>query len=157
MVDACQLDRGWVAGRIAGDPLNCQIEIEQQRSLAVVANHALNPEEGSNARAASHRIYMVKAGRWVEDQMTCGQLDAVDAVGVFHHQFAAVVFVRRIEEEGRRQIGADAMRRTGHLADCIVDVGAGDGIVECRRAAAGWRDRPTRPRRGSSRLSGSCR
>ena len=44
------------------------------------------------------------------------------AVGVLDHQLAAVVLVRVGEEQRRRQVGADAVRRAGDLADGVVDV-----------------------------------
>ena len=50
------------------------------------------------------------------------QLHAVDAVGVLDHQLAAVVLVRVGEEQRRRQVGADAVRRAGDLPDGVVDV-----------------------------------
>ena len=46
------------------------------------------------------------------------------AVGVFDDELAALVVVRIDEEERRREIGADAVRRAGHLPDRVVDVAA---------------------------------
>ena len=56
--------------------------------------------------------------------MTGRQLHAVDAVGVLDHQLAAVVVLGVGEEQRRRQVGADAVRRARHLADGVVDVAA---------------------------------
>ncbi len=67
---------------------------------------------------------MVQAGRGIQNHVPGGQLDAVRAVGILDHQFAAVVFVGRGEKQRRRKIGADPVRRAGHLADGVVHVGA---------------------------------
>src|SRR5215213_10518718 len=48
VVDACQLDRRRVAGQLAVHALDGRIEVEQQRPLAVVPDHALDPEEGAD-------------------------------------------------------------------------------------------------------------
>ena len=81
--------------QILTDTLNGHVEVEQQRALPVVAHHALNPEEGRDARAARHGADAMKAGRRVEDQVAGRQLDVVQAVDVLYWQLAAVVFVRR--------------------------------------------------------------
>jgi hypothetical protein len=48
----------------------------------------------------------------------------VHAVGVFDHQLTTVVLLGSAEEERRRDVGADAVRRPRHLPDRIVDVRA---------------------------------
>jgi hypothetical protein len=42
---------------VRSKPLNGKIEVEEQRALAVVADHALSPEERGDARAARHRAH----------------------------------------------------------------------------------------------------
>src|ERR1700727_2919286 len=48
--------------KIAGDSLNRHIEVEQQSATAVLPNHALNPEERSDARATCYGLHVMKAG-----------------------------------------------------------------------------------------------
>ena len=40
---------------VGAEALNGEVEIEEQRTLAVVTNHALNPEERAKPRAACDR------------------------------------------------------------------------------------------------------
>src|SRR5687767_7255367 len=65
VVHASQLHDGWVRGDVARQLLDGYIEIEQQRTAAVVANHALDPEERRNTRAARYRGDAVQARRGV--------------------------------------------------------------------------------------------
>jgi hypothetical protein len=46
----------------------------------------------------------------------------VHSVGVLDNQLAAIVFLRLGEEQRRREIGADAKRRSRDLRDRVVDV-----------------------------------
>src|SRR5581483_7989582 len=50
------------------------VEIEQQAALAVVAHHALDPEDRSEADAPGHRLHPVQAARGVEDHVARRQL-----------------------------------------------------------------------------------
>jgi hypothetical protein len=34
-----------IVGQVARNPLDCHVEIEEERALAVIANQALDPEE----------------------------------------------------------------------------------------------------------------
>ena len=128
MIDAGELHRGLgghrLIGEVAAQPLDAQIEIEEQRPLAVVPHHALNPEKGTEPHATADRIDVVQARRRVKHEVPRRQLHALHAVSIFHHQFAAVVFIRRGEKERRREIGAQPVRRARNLPDRIVDMGA---------------------------------
>ena len=64
---------GWSV--VARDALDGVVEIEQQRALAVVADHALNPEERRDARAARHgrtecRLVEGYSTRWPAGSLT---------------------------------------------------------------------------------------
>jgi hypothetical protein len=43
----------------------------------------------------------VETGRRIQDQMACGQLDGVHAIGVLDEQFTSVVIVRVVQEQCR--------------------------------------------------------
>src|SRR6188472_3947983 len=73
------------------------------------------------------------------------QLDRVNAEGVLHHQFAAVVLVRIGEEQRRRKIGPYSRTVGPRLTDGIVHV-----IAERLSAAVAveqWREHTQRQRR----------
>ena len=72
--------------RVLVQALDGRVEVEQQRPLAVVTHHALNPEERGDPRAARHRPDGVQARRRIEDQVSGRQLHRVHAVGVFDEQ-----------------------------------------------------------------------
>src|SRR4029450_8257202 len=59
--NASQLHDRRMRRDVARELLNGYGEIEQQRPAAVIANHALNPEERRNAGAVGHRCDAVKA------------------------------------------------------------------------------------------------
>ena len=68
--------------------------------------------------------HVMQAGGGIENHVAGRQLDVVRAVGIFHHQFAAIVFVGVREEQRRGKVRADAVWRAGHLADGVVHVRA---------------------------------
>ena len=68
--------------------------------------------------------YMMQAGSRIKDHVTGGQFDALRAVSIFDHQFAAFVFIGIGEEQSGGDIRADALAATGHLADGVIDVSA---------------------------------
>jgi len=82
-------------------PLNRGIQIEQQRAIAIITQHALNPEERRDPRAARDRAHVVKAGRRREHHMTTRQFHAVDAVRVLDHELPAVILLRFPEKKRR--------------------------------------------------------
>ena len=101
VVHGCELHGGFTLRNLACDALDGRVQIEQQRTLTVVANHALNPEERGDACASRDGPDVVQAGRRIQHEMSCRQLDAVNPVGVLDHQLPAVVF-RGLAEEQRR-------------------------------------------------------
>src|SRR5687767_5667151 len=94
---------------ITSEPLDRHIEIKQQRTLAVVPHHALNPEERCESGASGHWADVMEAAGRIENQMTRGKFDGVNAVGVFDHQLAAFVFIWIAEKERGGKIGAHTM------------------------------------------------
>src|SRR5215470_15144932 len=44
------------------------------------------------------------------------------SVGIFDHQFPAVIFIRLREEKRRGKIGANSVSRAGNLPDSVVNV-----------------------------------
>ncbi|MCY1355465.1 hypothetical protein D9M69_418860 [compost metagenome] len=114
-----------------------RVHLEQQRTLAVVAHHALDPEERRHPRAARDRRHVVDAGGRVQHHMPGRQLHALLAIGVLDHQFAAVVLVRLGQEQRCRQVAADTEAGAAQVADRVVDM-VGKGVpalvaVEQRR------------------------
>src|SRR4029450_1188092 len=63
VVNASQLHDRRMRRDVARELLNGYVEIEQQRPAAVIANHALNPEERRDARTSGDGGHAVKAGR----------------------------------------------------------------------------------------------
>ena len=72
--------------------------------------------------------------------------DALRAIRVFDDKFAAVVFVWFGEEKRGGKIGADAVRRTGNLADGAVHVRA--ELLTTRITIEHWRQNVQGQRRG---------
>src|SRR3954469_24391891 len=97
--------------------LNRGVQVKEQRSLAIVANHALNPEEGGRSRPSRYGRYVMKTCSRIQNHMTGGQLHSVRSVRVLHNQFSPVVFVRMGKKQGCREIRTDAMPCPCHLAD----------------------------------------
>ncbi|MNT17760.1 hypothetical protein D3C72_1529350 [compost metagenome] len=64
----------------------------------------------------------MQAGGRVQDHVAGRQLDAVQAVGVFRHQLAALVLVRIAEKQRARHVGAHVLAGERVAADGIVDV-----------------------------------
>src|SRR5258707_14945799 len=54
--------------------------------------------------------------------MAGGQLDLVYPIRILDDEFSTVIFLGLSEEEGRRQIRANSMRRSGNLSNGIIDV-----------------------------------
>jgi hypothetical protein len=128
VIHASQLHRGLLSDglvrQIAPEPLDSQIEIEKQTALSIVAQHALDPEEGADARAAADGRDVMQTGRGIEHHVPSRKFDLMHAVSVLDRQLSSVVFVRFREEERRRDVGANAVRRAGDLADGVIDVRA---------------------------------
>src|SRR4249919_3382786 len=82
VVHAGQLHESGVMGRFGANPLNRGVEVEEQRPLPVVSNHALNPEERADAYAARYRAHVMKTRRRIEHQMPGRQLHAMHAAAV---------------------------------------------------------------------------
>jgi hypothetical protein len=91
------------------EPLDGDIQIEQQRALTVVADHALNPEEGRETSAACDGPYMMQTCGRVQDQVSRRELDVVRSVGILDNEFAAFVLVRRSEEQRGRKVGSNSV------------------------------------------------
>ncbi len=66
---AGQLECRRMVGMIARKPLNGQVEIEQERALAVVTNYALNPEKRRHTRAARHRPDVMEAAGGIKNHV----------------------------------------------------------------------------------------
>ncbi len=79
-------------------PLYRSIEIEEQRALPIIADHALDPEERRRPCTSTHWRDVMKARRGVQNQVTGGQLYRMRAVCVLHDEFSSVIFIRMREE-----------------------------------------------------------
>src|SRR4029077_11910590 len=84
----------------------------------------------------------------VEDHVTGGKLHRVGAVGVVHHQFAAIVLPGAAQEQGRGEVGPDALRRARELAD---------GVVALIHGAKSRSTRAGRPQPGTTPASSTVR
>jgi len=128
VVDCGELDGGLGCGGAFGEFaiefLDAEVEVEEDGAAGVVADHALDPEERAEAGAAGDGPDVVEAGGGVEDHVAGGELDALDAVGVLHAELAAVVLLRCGEKQRGGDVGADAVRGAGDLADGVIDMGA---------------------------------
>ena len=124
MIAIGQLDHTAVIGQRLVDLVDCHVEIEQQRTMAVVAHHALYPEKQCQTHAARDRFDVVQAARRVDHHVAGWEFDCTLIVEVVDHQFAAFVVFRRAQKQGCGYIGADAQRRAGDLPDRIIEMGA---------------------------------
>src|SRR5688500_9832144 len=61
VINACELDRRRMIGRLRGDTLYGRIHVEQDRPLAVIADHALDPKKRRDPPAACHGRNMMQA------------------------------------------------------------------------------------------------
>ena len=98
MIAVGQLDHTAVIRQRLVDLVDCHVAIEQQRTMAVVAHHALYPEEGCQTHAARHWFYVVQAARRVDHHVSGGEFDCMLTVDVVNNQFAAFVVFRRAEK-----------------------------------------------------------
>src|SRR5579875_1233192 len=96
------------------EALNGGIEIEKHGPFAVVADHALNPEERADTGAAGHRTHMMEAGGGIKNHVPGGQLHLMGAIGVFYDQLAAVVLVRIAEEQRSGKVRANPVSGSVH-------------------------------------------
>ena len=119
-------------GHVGAEAADRHVEFEHQPALRVLGQQALDPEERRDALAAGDRGDLVQAGAGIQDQISGRELDAVAAIGIFDDQFAAVVVLRRAQEQGGRQVGAHRVHAAAAavVADRVVD-------VEAERLAAG--------------------
>src|SRR5829696_2992454 len=125
VIDSGQADDlGIVLTALGSQRLDRAVEVEEQGAGAVVADHRLDPEEGGDARAARHRLDPMQARGRIEQEMTGRQLDRVDSENVLDDELAAVIRLRRLEEERRGQIAAHPELAAAMDADRIVDMGA---------------------------------
>src|ERR1700733_333633 len=60
VINASQLHACSVSRNFHCKPLNRGVEIEQQRPVAIAADHALDPEEGGDARSSGHWLYTIE-------------------------------------------------------------------------------------------------
>ena len=85
--------------------------------------------------------------------MTGGQFDALDAIMILDQQFAAVVILGRFEEDGDRQVAADAEIAAALEADGVVDMRVErltrPVTVEQRRIDFEWERRGEEDRRAA--------
>src|SRR5262249_11992204 len=105
VVDASEANAYRRVGTRLIDLLDCGVEIEQQSTFAVFANHALDSEKRGYARSAGDGLDVMQAGGGIKHHMSRRQFDTVNAVGVFDDELAAVVFFGLREEQRRRNIG----------------------------------------------------
>jgi hypothetical protein len=111
-----------MVGPVRANRLNRAVEVEEERSLGIVANEALDPEERREARSSRHRPDVVKARRGIEHHVSRGELHLVHAEVILDHQLSPLILLRSGEEERRGQIGPDAVGSSGNLADRVVHV-----------------------------------
>lgn len=113
-----------MVGYITIQALNGHIKVEEQRPLAIVADHALDPEKGRNAGATGDGPDIVQARGRIENHVSGRKLHAMCSISVFNDQFAAFVFIRVGEKKRRGEIRANAMRRARYLADGVINMRA---------------------------------
>src|SRR5215467_2317390 len=100
-------------GSISCDSLCGDVEVKEQRALAVIADHALNPEKRRSADTPCNRAYMIQACRGIENHVSCRQLYGMNAISIFNDEFTAVILVGIGEEERCRKVRADTMSSAG--------------------------------------------
>src|SRR5262245_19947558 len=98
VVDAGKTNSRISVSALPIDALNREIQIEQQSALAIIPNHALDPEERCDSRTARHRLNMMQARRGIQNLMSCRKLHGMNVVSVFHHEFATVILLLRRQE-----------------------------------------------------------
>ena len=98
-------------------PLDRCIQIEQQRPLRILPDHALHPEEAAHPRPPRHRLHTMQARRRIQHHRAPPAASPVRPVGVLHHQLAAVILLRRRQKQRRRKIRPDPLPRRRHLPD----------------------------------------
>jgi hypothetical protein len=129
VIDAGQLnagflDAGGLSAAACGDSLDGGVEVEEQGSLPIVADHALDPEEAGDARASRHWLHAVQTSGRIEDHISGRQLDDVGAVAVFDDQLTTLVVLRLGEEQGGGEVRAYPLAGASILSDGRVDVRA---------------------------------
>ena len=67
VIDPGLRHQGIVMTELLAQALNGHIQIKQQRALCIIANHALYPEEGTDARPSSHGCHTMQAGSRVQN------------------------------------------------------------------------------------------
>jgi hypothetical protein len=111
-------------GHVLTDPPDRCVKIEQQRSLSIVSDQTLDPEERRDASTTGHGPDVVQARRRIEDKVPCRELDRVSSVGVVDQQFSAVVLFRCAQEQRGKEIRANPMAGIADLPDGVVHVTA---------------------------------
>jgi len=86
---AGQLDHRGVVGCLGGEALDGDVHVSEERSLRVVPDEALQPEEGAKVRATGYRRDGVEAGRRIQEHRTGRPLHGPRAAGVLDDEFIA--------------------------------------------------------------------
>src|SRR3546814_12118415 len=107
---------------VRGDGLARLVEVEEQGARAVVTDHRLYPEKARHPRATHHRFDAVQAGGRIEEQVPGRQLGRMDAEIVLDDQPTALVGIRILQEERRREVTAATTLAALVAADCLVDL-----------------------------------
>jgi len=96
-----------------GEAADRDIQVPHQAPLAVITQHALDPEERGQPRAGGDGGDLVQAGARVQHHVARRQFHPLVAVGVFDHQLATLVLIRVAQEQRGRQVGAHRLRLAG--------------------------------------------
>jgi hypothetical protein len=89
VIAARQRDHRAVLRNGLGHLVDGHVEVEEHGALAVVADHALDPEERREPHPARHRVDPVQAHARIEDRITRRQLDRVGAERVLDDELVA--------------------------------------------------------------------
>ena len=81
--------------------LDGAVQVVKHRTLLIVADHRLDPQERGLADAAGDRGDAVQAAGGIEHQMPGRELHPMLAIGVFNHQFATLIALRIAKEQRR--------------------------------------------------------
>ena len=114
-----------MSGVLGAEPLDRDIEIEEQRAPPIVANHRLDPEKGAETGAACDRCDVVQAGCRVQNHMTGRKLHGLGPVHILDHELTALYGEDGLDTSrafDRREGGVDHALQNGRVDAVMSDV-----------------------------------